>query len=130
MSDAIPGVAGSSGTINMPVKVTSGGNEITKEAISLNSAAGDVLAYSMEQKGTFATVGTGAAQILPASTTAKVAMEINSVSRDVLSSMKVLPPPIDLEAVLKIEREIRAGTYVIDTSKIVDALQKAYAEML
>ena len=44
--------------------------------------------------------------------------------------MKKLPAPINLTAVTKIEREISAGTYVIDTEKVVDALQKAYDELV
>jgi anti-sigma28 factor (negative regulator of flagellin synthesis) len=130
MSDAAQGISGSNGAIQMPVKVTSGGNEKTSQAISQNSVAGNVLSSSMDQKGTYATVTTGSAQILPSSTTAKVAMEINSVSRDVLISMKKLPAPINLAAVAKIEREIKDGTYVIDTEKVVAALQKAYAELM
>jgi anti-sigma28 factor (negative regulator of flagellin synthesis) len=114
----------------MPVKVTSGGNERTQQAISQNSVAGNALSSSMDQKGTYATVTTGSAQVLQSSTTAKVAMEINSVSRDVLSAMRSLPAPINLTAVAKIEREIKDGTYVIDTEKVVAALQKAYAELM
>ncbi|MDG2403779.1 MAG: hypothetical protein P8M25_02130 [Paracoccaceae bacterium] len=130
MTDSVQGISSSNGSIQMPVKVTSGGNEKTRQAISQNSVAADVLSSSMEQKGTYATVSTGSAQVLPSSTTAKVAMEINSVSRDVLTSMKKLPAPINLTAVAKIEREISAGTYVIDTEKVVDALQKAYDELV
>ena len=130
MSDAAQGISGSNGSIQMPVKVTSGGNERTQQAISQNSVAGNVLSSSVDQKGTYATVTTGSAQVLPSSTTAKVAMEINSVSRDVLTSMKKLPAPINLAAVAKIEREIKDGTYVIDTEKVVAALQKAYAELM
>ena len=130
MTDSLQGISSSNGSIQMPVKVTSGGNEKTRQAISQNSVAADVLSSSMEQKGTYATVSTGSAQVLPSSTTAKVAMEINSVSRDVLTSMKKLPAPINLTAVAKIEREISAGTYVIDTEKVVDALQKAYDELV
>ena len=130
MTDSLQGISSSNGSIQMPVKVTSGGNEKTRQAISQNSVAADVLSSSMEQKGTYATVSTGSAQVLPSSTTAKVAMEINSVSRDVLTSMKKLPAPINLTAVTKIEREISAGTYVIDTEKVVDALQKAYDELV
>ena len=130
MSDAAQGISGSNGSIQMPVKVTSGGNERTQQAISQNSVAGNVLSSAVDQKGTYATVTTGSAQILPSSTTAKVAMEINSVSRDVLTSMKKLPAPINLTAVAKVEREIKDGTYVIDTEKVVAALQKAYAELM
>jgi anti-sigma28 factor (negative regulator of flagellin synthesis) len=130
MSDAAQGILGSNGSIQMPVKVTSGGNERTQQAISQNSVAGNALSSSMEQKGTYATVTTGSAQVLQSSTTAKVAMEINSVSRDVLSAMRTLPAPINLTAVAKIEREIKDGTYVIDTEKVVAALQKAYAELM
>ena len=130
MSDAAQGIPGSSGSIQMPVKVTSGGNEKTQQAISQNSVAGNALSSSMDQNGTYATVTTGSAQLLPSSTTAKVAMEISSVSRDVLTSMKALPAPINLTAVAKIEREIRDGTYVIDAEKVVAALQKAYAELM
>jgi anti-sigma28 factor (negative regulator of flagellin synthesis) len=130
MSDAAQGILGSNGSIQMPVKVTSGGNERTQQAISQNSVAGNALSSSMDQKGTYATVTTGSAQVLQSSTTAKVAMEINSVSRDVLSAMRSLPAPINLTAVAKIEREIKDGTYVIDTEKVVAALQKAYAELM
>ena len=130
MSDAAQGIPGLSGSIQMPVKVTSGGNEKTQQAISQNSVAGNALSSSMDQNGTYAMVTTGSAQLLPSSTTAKVAMEISSVSRDVLTSMKALPAPINLTAVSKIEREIKDGTYVIDAEKVVAALQKAYAELM
>ena len=77
MTDSVQGISSSNGSIQMPVKVTSGGNEKTRQAISQNSVAADVLSSSMEQKGTYATVSTGSAQVLPSSTTAKVAMEID-----------------------------------------------------
>ena len=130
MSEAIPGIAGSSGAVQMPVPVTSGGNETTKAALSQNSAASNVLSASMDQKGTYSSLSTGAANILPTSTTAKVAIEINSVSGDVLSSMKKLPAPVDLTAVTQVRDEIRAGTYIYDSSKVVAALQKAYEDMV
>ena len=130
MSEAIPGIAGSSGAVQMPVPVTSGGNETTKAALSQNSAASNVLSASMDQKGTYSSLSTGAANILPTSTTAKVAIEINSVSGDVLSSMKKLPAPVNLTAVTEVRNEIRAGTYIYDSSKVVAALQKAYADMI
>ena len=130
MSEAIPGIAGSSGVVKMPVMVTSGGNETTKAALSQNSAASNVLSASMDQKGTYSSLSTGAANILHTSTTAKVAIEINSVSGDVLSSMKKLPAPVDLTAVTEVRDEIRAGTYIYDSSKVVAALQKAYEDMV
>ena len=114
----------------MPVTVTSGGNETTKAALRQNSAASNVLSASMDQKGTYSQLSTGAANILPTSTTAKVAIEINSVSGDVLSSMKKLPAPVDLTAVTEVRNEIRAGTYIYDSSKVVAALQKAYEDMV
>ena len=130
MSYSVQGIAGASGKITLPVPVTSGGNEKTRQAVSLNSTAGDVLAASMDQSNTYTTKSTGAAMVMAASTTAKVAMEINSVTNQVISSMKKLPAPIDLTAVSEVKAEIRAGTYIYDSSKVMDALQRAYEEMI
>ena len=44
--------------------------------------------------------------------------------------MKKLPAPIDLTAVSEVKAEIRAGTYIYDSDKVVDALQRAYEEMI
>ena len=98
--------------------------------MSQNSTAGDVLAASIDQTGTYATKNTGAAMVMAASTTAKVAMEINSVTNQVISSMKKLPAPIYLTAVTEVRNEIKSGTYIYDSPKVVDALQKAYQDMV
>ena len=130
MSESIQGIAGASGKIPLPNPVKSGGNEKTKQAVSQNSTAGDVLAASIDQTGTYATKNTGAAMVMAASTTAKVAMEINSVTNQVISSMKKLPAPVDLTAVTEVRNEIKAGTYIYYSAKVVDALQKAYQDMV
>ena len=130
MPESIQGIASANAKIPLPVPVTSGGNEKTQQAISQNSKAGDVLTASIDQSGTYSTKNTGAAMVMAASTTAKVAMEINSVTNQVISSMKKLPAPIDLTAVTEVKNEIRAGTYIYDSAKVVDALQKAYHDMI
>ena len=67
MSESIQGIAGASGKIPLPNPVKSGGNEKTKQAVSQNSTAGDVLAASIDQTGTYATKNTGAAMVMAAS---------------------------------------------------------------
>jgi anti-sigma28 factor (negative regulator of flagellin synthesis) len=41
-----------------------------------------------------------------------------------------LPAPVDLTAVTEVRNEIKAGTYIYDSAKVVDALQKAYQDMV
>jgi len=53
-------------------------------------------------------------------------VDITSVTKDVLSAMKDMPPPIDIAAVNQIRSAIAANTYPVDLDKISQELVKAY----
>jgi negative regulator of flagellin synthesis FlgM len=53
-------------------------------------------------------------------------VDITSVTKDVLATMKDMPPPIDIAAVNQIRSAIAANTYPVDLDKISQELVKAY----
>jgi anti-sigma28 factor (negative regulator of flagellin synthesis) len=53
-------------------------------------------------------------------------VDITSVTKDVLATMKDMSPPIDIAAVNQIRSAIAANTYPVDLDKISQELVKAY----
>ena len=121
MVDAPTAITGNSAAMQMAVKPT---ENIAQEALKANAIRGKVLSESMPSEvDTYDAVGVGGAvPVVQASSTAKVAVEINSTSREVLSSMRQLPAPIDIEAVERVRRAIADNSYPIDLGKIADNL--------
>jgi len=62
--------------------------------------------------------------------TGSVSVDVNSVMGDVMSAMKDMPPPINLEAVQRLKAEIAQNDYPVDYDKISDALISSLNEIL
>jgi negative regulator of flagellin synthesis FlgM len=114
--------------MQMSVKPT---QNIAEEALKANALRGKVLTESMPSEvDTYDAVGVGGAvPVVQASSTAKVAVEINSTSREVLSSMRQLPAPVDIEAVDRVKKAIADNNYPIDLGKIADNLVQAFEDL-
>jgi len=112
----------------MSVKPT---ENIAEEALKTNALRGKVLTEAMPSEvDTYDSVGVGGAvPVVQASSTAKVAVEINSTSREVLSSMRQLPAPVDIEAVDRVRKAIADNNYPIDLGKIADNLVQAFEDL-
>ena len=128
MVDAPTAITGNSAAMQMAVKPT---ENIAQEALKANAIRGKVLTESMPSEvDTYDAVGVGGAvPVVQASSTAKVAVEINYTSREVLSSMRQLPAPIDIEAVERVRRAIADNSYPIDLGKIADNLVQAFDDL-
>ena len=128
MVDAPTAITGNSAAMQMAVKPT---ENIAQEALKANAIRGKVLTESMPSEvDTYDAVGVGGAvPVVQASSTAKVAVEINSTSREVLSSMRQLPAPIDIEAVERVRRAIADNSYPTDLGKIADNLVQAFDDL-
>ena len=61
--------------------------------------------------------------------TKNVSVDVNSAMGDVLTAMRDMPPPIDLEAVQRIKAEIAQNSYPVDYEKISDALIDSLNEL-
>ena len=114
--------------MQMSVKPT---QNIAEEALKANALRGKVLTEAMPSEvDTYDAVGVGGAvPVVQASSTAKVAVEINSTSREVLSSMRQLPAPVDIEAVDRVRKAIADNNYPIDLGKIADNLVQAFEDL-
>lgn len=64
------------------------------------------------------------------SETGSVSVDVNSAMGDVMSAMKDMPPPIDLEAVQRLKAEIAQNDYPVDYDKISDALISSLNEIV
>ena len=128
MVDAPTAITGNSAAMQMAVKPT---ENIAQEALKANALRGKVLTESMPSEvDTYDAVGVGGAvPVVQASSTAKVAVEINSTSREVLSSMRQLPAPIDIAAVERVRQAIADNSYPIDLGKIADNLVQAFDDL-
>jgi len=62
--------------------------------------------------------------------TNSVSVDVNSAMGDVITAMKNMPPPIDLEAVQRLRAEIAQNTYPVDYEKISDALISSLNEII
>ena len=128
MVDAPTAITGNSAAMQMAVKPT---ENIAEEALKTNALRGKVLTEAMPSEvDTYDAVGVGGAvPVVQASSTAKVAVEINSTSREVLSSMRQLPAPVDIEAVDRVRKAIADNNYPIDLGKIADNLVQAFEDL-
>ena len=63
------------------------------------------------------------------SNTSGVSVDVSSAMSNVLSAMKDMPPPIDLEAVQRLRAEIEANDYPVDVDKISEALVSSLNEI-
>ncbi|MDA9821810.1 MAG: flagellar biosynthesis anti-sigma factor FlgM [Paracoccaceae bacterium] len=128
MVDAPTAITGNAAAMQMSVKPT---ENIAQEALKTNALRGKVLTEAMPSEvDTYDAVGVGGAvPVVQASSTAKVAVEINSTSREVLSSMRQLPAPVDIEAVDRVRKAIADNNYPIDLGKIADNLVQAFEDL-
>ena len=128
MVDAPTAITGNAAAMQMSMKPS---DNIAQEALKTNALRGKVLTQSMPSEvDTYDAVGVGGAfPVVQASATAKVAVEINSTSREVLSSMRSLPAPVDIEAVERVKAAIANDTYPIDLGKIADNLVQAFENL-
>ena len=62
--------------------------------------------------------------------TGSVSVDVNTAMGDVMSAMKDMPPPIDLEAVQRLKAEIAQNNYPVDYDKISDALISSLNEII
>ena len=128
MVDAPTAIPSNAAAMQMSVKPT---ENIAEEALKTNALRGKVLTEAMPSEvDTYDAVGVGGAvPVVQASSTAKVAVEINSTSREVLSSMRQLPAPVDIEAVDRVKKAIADNNYPIDLGKIADNLVQAFEDL-
>ena len=81
--------------------------------------------------GSAVEVGTTAPVVAVTETeTSSVSVDVNSAMGDVISAMKDMPPPIDLEAVQRLRAEIAQNDYPVDYDKISDALIASLNEIV
>ena len=125
--DAPTSITGNASAMQMTAKPT---DNIAQQAVKENAARGNALSSVMPKSDTYEETDLGdMGPVVSVSTTAKVAVEINSVSSDVISSMKTMPPPVDIEAVERVKAAIAKAEYPIDLNKISDKLMQAYEDL-
>lgn len=83
------------------------------------------VSLSPTPSGGTAALGVGA-PVNPVSATSRPSVEVNSAAAEVLSSMRSMPPPVDIEAVTKISEAISANKYPLDYSKVAEGLAEAF----
>jgi negative regulator of flagellin synthesis FlgM len=111
MVDATQNLTGTVATVSIPET-----NPIPKVSLSQASTADT------------AKLGTSA-PVNPISSTSKPSVEMTSVAAEVLSSMKSMPPEIDIEAVSQIKVAIGENRYPVDLSKIAEQLAASFESM-
>ena len=98
--------------------------------IKSNSAKGRVISATSDGVDNIKPVGMLSAQVKKLSGAAGVAVELNSVKKDVIASMNKLPREVNVQIADQIRRQIRSGNWPIDRDDANNAIKKIIGEHL
>ena len=86
-----------------------------------------VATVSLSQGNVASGAGLGtAAPVNPVASVDRPALEVNTAASEVLSMMKNLPAPVDIEAVDRIRASISTNDYPVNLEKVAEKLTSAF----
>ena len=106
------------------------GYDVANRLIKSNSAKGRVISATSDGVDNIKPVGMLSAQVKKLSGAAGVAVELNSVRKDVIASMNKLPREVNVQIADQIRQQIRSGNWPIDRNEANNAIKKIIGEHL
>ena len=106
------------------------GYDVANRLIKSNSAKGRVISATSDGVDNIKPVGMLSAQVKKLSGAAGVAVELNSVKKDVIASMNKLPGEVNVQIADQIRQQIRSGNWPIDRNEANNAIKKITGEHL
>ncbi|NDD08747.1 MAG: hypothetical protein EB086_03560 [Rhodobacteraceae bacterium] len=106
------------------------GYDVANRLIKTNSAKGRVVSSTSDGIDNIKPVGMLSAQVKKLSGAAGVAVELNSVKKDVIASMNKLPREVNVQIADQIRQQIRSGNWPIDRDDANNAIKKIIGEHL
>lgn len=106
------------------------GYDVANRLIKSNSAKGRVISATSDGVDNIKPVGMLSAQVKKLSGAAGVAVELNSVKKDVIASMNKLPREVNVQIADQIRQQIRSGNWPIDRNEANNAIKKIIGEHL
>jgi len=106
------------------------GYDVANRLIKSNSAKGRVISATSDGVDNIKPVGMLSAQVKKLSGAAGVAVELNSVKKDVIASMNKLPREVNVQIADQIRQQIRSGNWPIDRDDANNAIKKIIGEHL
>jgi len=106
------------------------GYDVANRFIKSNSAKGRVISATSDGVDNIKPVGMLSAQVKKLSGAAGVAVELNSVKKDVIASMNKLPREVNVQIADQIRQQIRSGNWPIDRNEANNAIKKIIGEHL
>ena len=125
MAEAASGVMGGASMQRM-----ASGYDVANRLIKTNSAKGRVVSSTSDGIDNIKPVGILSAQVKKLSGAAGVAVELNSVKKDVIASMNKLPREVNVQIADQIRQQIRSGNWPIDRNEANNAIKKIIGEHL
>ena len=119
MAEAASGVMGGASMQRL-----ASGYDVANRLIKSNSAKGRVISATSDGVDNIKPVGMLSAQVKKLSGAAGVAVELNSVRKDVIASMNKLPREVNVEIADQIRQQIRSGNWPIDRNEANNAIKK------
>ena len=106
------------------------GYDVANRLIKSNSAKGRAISATSDGVDNIKPVGMLSAQVKKLSGAAGVAVELNSVKKDVIASMNKLPREVNVQIADQIRQQIRSGNWPIDRDDANNAIKKIIGEHL
>ena len=106
------------------------GYDFANMLIKTNSAKGRVVSSKSDGIDNIKPVGMLSAQVKKLSGAAGVAVELNSVKKDVIASMNKLPREVNVQIADQIRKQISDGNWPIDRNEANNAIKKIIGEHL
>jgi len=106
------------------------GYDVANRLIKSNSSKGRVISATSDGVDNIKPVGMLSAQVKKLSGAAGVAVELNSVKKDVIASMNKLPREVNVQIADQIRQQIRSGNWPIDRDDANNAIKKIIGEHL
>ena len=125
MAEAASGAMGGASTQRL-----ASGYDVANRLIKSNSAKGRVISATSDGVDNIKPVGMLSAQVKKLSDAAGVAVELNSVKKDVIASMNKLPKEVNVQIADQIRQQIRSGNWPIDRNEANNAIKKIISEHL
>ena len=125
MAEAASGVMGGASMQRL-----ASGYDVANRLIKSNSAKGRVISATSDGVDNIKPVGMLSAQVKKLSGAAGVAVELNSVRKDVIASMNKLPREVNVQIADQIRQQIRSGNWPIDRDDANNAIKKIIGEHL
>ena len=119
MAEAASGVMGGA-----TMQRLASGYDVANRLIKSNSAKGRVISATSDGVDNIKPVGMLSAQVKKLSGAAGVAVELNSVRKDVIASMNKLPREVNVQIADQIRQQIRSGNWPIDRNEANNAIKK------